>query len=100
MMKLFGWLKRVLFPTKKVIRINHSTFLLMSKGSAPVTEEDHEKYHEELKKCLENRRNEYPTWDEVMEAMIEAQSGHPAKLHGVLNQRKQVQKKYPKPKPL
>jgi hypothetical protein len=44
----------------------------------------------------EKRRQEYPSWDEVMEAIVENMELRPEKLEVIKMRREQVKNKYPK----
>jgi hypothetical protein len=45
----------------------------------------------------ENRQKEYPSWEQVIEALIENMEGRPEKLAQVKQQRAEIRAKYPKP---
>ena len=54
-------------------------------------------YEWQLEQIRINRRKEYPSWEEVQEALIENMEGRPRKLEIVKKQREVVRNKYPKP---
>lgn len=57
-------------------------------------------YQEELKdnEYKQLRANEYPSWEEVQEALIENMEGRPEKLTIIKKKRTMVRDKHPKPR--
>lgn len=70
---------------------------ILSTGQNPITEEDRIKFEKETAACIQNRISEYPSWESVIEALVEEKSGNSAPLQAVIRKRRLVKKKYPKP---
>jgi hypothetical protein len=82
---------------KKTKVIETPKIQITATNKPPVTDEMRKKYLDDLKLCTESRIKEYPSWEEVVEALIDAESGDKAKLNVVLRKRRLVKQKYPKP---
>lgn len=95
MIRIIWWFK-LLFH-KKVKTIDMPRIQILSTGQAPITEEDKTKLEKETVICIQNRISEYPSWESVIEALVEERSGNSAPLQAVIRKRKLVKKKYPKP---
>jgi hypothetical protein len=95
MIRIFWWF-RVLFH-KKTKTIDMPRIQILSTGQIPITEEDRIKFEKEMAACIQNRILEYPSWESVIEAIVEERSGNSAPLQAVIRKRRLVKKKYPKP---
>lgn len=90
------WLKAIFSKKTKVIET--PKIQITSTGKEPITDERREEYLKELKKCIHERIREYPSWEEIIEALADAESGDKTKLQVIIRRRRLVKQKYPKPK--
>lgn len=95
MKKILFWVVALFSRKTKVIE--SQKIQITSTGTFPVTEEVREKYLKELKSCMDSRIKEYPTWEEVLEALVDAECGDSSKLNVVKRRRLLVKQKYQKP---
>jgi len=96
MSKLWFRIKSIF--SKKTLVIETPKIQITETGKEPVTEESREKYLKQLRKCIEDRIREYPSWEEIIEALADAESGDKTKLQVVIRKRRLTKLKYPKPK--
>lgn len=92
------WFKLKALFSKKTKVIETPKIQITSTGKEPVTDEAREKYIKDLKKCIEDRIREYPSWEEIIEALADAECGDKTKLQVVIRKRRLTKLKYPKPK--
>lgn len=97
-MKAFIFWLKALFGKKSMV-IDSPKIQITSTGTVAITEEDREQYFKALKTCAENRAREYPSWEDIVEALAEAEGGDRSKLNVVIRRRRLVKQKYPKPLP-
>lgn len=100
MKRFIDWIKnffRKPVPQKKIVHVQKLTHVLHGNGTRAVTEEDKSQYLKQLAICLNSRMNEYPKWEDVVEAMIEAHSGNFNQLQDIVKKRANIKAKYPKP---
>lgn len=95
MKRLILWIKSKF--QKNVVSIETPKIQILSTGSEAVTEDEKEKYIKDLKSCIENRVSEYPSWEKIVEALVESESGNKAPLLAIVRSRKLIKQKYPKP---
>jgi hypothetical protein len=101
MKRILAWLKGLFkkqADQKKIVHIQKTTHVLLGNGTRVVTQQNKDHYLKDYALCLRSRMNEYPKWEEVMEAMIEAHSGNFNSLQDVVEKRKSIKNRYPKPK--
>jgi hypothetical protein len=82
---------------KKTKVIETPKIQITATNKPPVTDEMRKKYFDDLKACIESRVKEYPSWEEIVEALADSESGDKTKLNVVLRRRRLVKQKYPKP---
>jgi hypothetical protein len=92
------WFRIKAFFSKKTKVIETPKIQITATGKEPVTDERREQYLKETKKCIEDRIREYPSWEEIIEALADAESGDKTKLQVVIRKRRLTKLKYPKPK--
>jgi hypothetical protein len=95
MKKLILWFKSLF--QKRVTTIDMPKIQILSTGTVPVTQEALDKYLDEERACIAKRVEEYPSWESIVEAMIDAEDGNTQKLNAIIRKRKLVKQKYPKP---
>jgi hypothetical protein len=95
MKKLIFWIRSKF--GKKVKHIDMPRIQILSTGTTVVTEESRDKYLTELKECIDNRVALYPSWEDVIDAMIEERSGNVGPIQSIVRKRKLIKEKYPKP---
>ena len=95
MKKLIVWLRAKF--SKKHKSINMPRIQILSTGTTVVTEESRKKYFDDLQKCVDRRISDYPSWEEIIEALVEERSGNTGPIQSIVRRRKLVKEKYPKP---
>ena len=95
MKKFLLWLG-CLFSSKNKI-IETPRIQISSTGTQAITDESREKYLKALKACIDSRVKEYPSWEEIVEALADAELGDDSKLNVIKRRRRLVKEKYPKP---
>lgn len=91
------WFKLKALFSKKIKVIETPKIQITSTGGSPITEESREAYFKALATCAENRAREYPPWEDIVEALADAEGGDRSKLNVVIRRRRLVKQKYPKP---
>lgn len=95
MKKLILWFKS-LFQSR-VTSIDMPKIQILSTGAVPITQEALDKFLDEERACIAKRVEEYPSWESIVEALIDAETGNAQKLNAVIRKRQIVKQKYPKP---
>lgn len=84
--------------SKKIKVIETPKIQITSTGNAPITDDSRKAYLDELAKCTSNRVKEYPAWEDIVEALADAEAGDRNKLNVIIRRRRLVKKKFPKPR--
>ena len=96
-MKIIRWFLG-LFKRKNQLFISGPKIEVLETGSIAITESVQKKYLDDYALCIRSRMNEYPSWEDVIHALIEERAGDKSPMLAILRKRSLVKAKYKKPK--